>query len=118
MKFEMIDILPVLFLVAVCPGIKLIGVKELNKDYLSLDKALSYRGIFAITIVLYHMSQILDKGMLFHQFTRMGYLAVSVFFFLSGYGLMLSYKRSDKYKNHFFGNVRYETFCGILFGRI
>lgn len=60
-------------------------------DYLSVDSALPLRGIMAIAIVLHHMSEKTTGGVLFPFMQHMGYLIVAVFFFLSGYGLMISY---------------------------
>lgn len=45
------------------------------------------KGIFAIMIVLFHLSQHISGGMLFRIVGDTGYLSVAVFFFISGYGL-------------------------------
>ncbi len=45
------------------------------------------KGIFAIMIVLFHLSQHISGGLLFRMLTATGYLSVAVFFFISGYGL-------------------------------
>ncbi len=59
------------------------------------------KGIFAIFVLLHHLYQF--SGLIQNQyigliFQSMGYLSVSVFFFLSGYGVMESYrKKGDSY---------------------
>ena len=51
------------------------------------------RGVMAIAIILHHMSEKTVGGVLFPLLQHMGYLIVAVFFFLSGYGLLVAYKK-------------------------
>ncbi len=51
-----------------------------ENDYLSLEKCNNLRGIFAIFIVLHHMSEKIEGGYLFPQLQHLGYLIVAVFF--------------------------------------
>ena len=45
------------------------------------------KGIFAIMIVLFHLSQHINRGVFFMVIGDTGYLSVAVFFFISGYGM-------------------------------
>lgn len=67
------------------------------KDYLSPDNTKRIKGIFAIFIVLHHLNQwssIIQNQYVGLIFQSMGYLSVAMFFFLSGYGIAASYKKS------------------------
>ena len=76
----------------------------LNKDYLSLESCNSFRGIFALVVVFHHLAQRTSGGVLFHLFSYVGYLAVAVFFFYSGYGLMKKHMSSPQYYEKFLLN--------------
>ncbi|WP_173468755.1 acyltransferase family protein [Fibrobacter succinogenes] len=99
-----IDILPILLLFLCIFGAKITKpLSSINsKDYLSLATCKSYRGLFAILVILLHLAQRTESGVLFRYFTFTGMLPVPFFFFLSGYGLQKSYiVKSDKYRNGF-----------------
>lgn len=70
--------------------------KEENKffdDYLSVDNTNILKGIFAVTVVIYHLGLCTnDNGskLLIHC---SGDFAVKFFFFASGYGLLTQYKK-------------------------
>ena len=100
----MTDILPLLLLVLLLYGVKL--PKPLRafrtEDYLSMDTGRCQRGFFALVVVFHHLAQRTESGAIFHFFTNVGYLAVSVFFFLSGYGLQRSYiSKGESYRKTF-----------------
>jgi peptidoglycan/LPS O-acetylase OafA/YrhL len=104
----MVDILVILFLVLILISLR----KEKNSDsYLSKEKCASLRGIMAISIILHHLSERFSEYPVLNQFERVGYLIVAIFFFLSGYGLMCSYK--IKGKEYFKGF--WKTRIGYLF---
>lgn len=65
-------------------------------DCLSKDSTVSMRGLFALTVVLHHLSTYAYSGMTFPYFSYVGFISVSVFFFLSGYGLMTSFGQKGK----------------------
>lgn len=83
--------------------------KILNSDrggYLSKDNSICLKGILAVCVLVCHLygTSGLFKGSLFGAIIlqSLGELAVSVFFFLSGYGLMYSYKiKKDDYLKKF-----------------
>lgn len=70
-----------------------------------IENTLPLRGLLAVLIIVHHVSQRLTYGCpdtywcrILNQFNTWGYLIVSVFFFLSGYGLMKSYiQRKEDY---------------------
>ena len=65
-------------------------------DCLSKDSTVSMRGLFALTVVLHHLSAYAYSGMTFPYFSYVGFISVSVFFFLSGYGLMTRFGQQGK----------------------
>lgn len=69
--------------------------------YLALDNTLSIRGLLAICIVLHHGSGYLTKMSFISPFQHIGYLIVSLFFFLSGYGLTYGLKNKKGYMDGF-----------------
>lgn len=65
-------------------------------EYLSLDTTNCLKGICAVCVVIHHLYQQTDiaKEHIIGKFLQsLGFLAVAVFFFLSGYGLVVSVKR-------------------------
>ena len=85
-----IDILPVLLLAIVlyrCNASELLS-STLHSNYLSPVATKSLRGIFSLVVVYHHAYQMAGYGILYPIFTRIGYMPVGFFFFLSGYGLM------------------------------
>lgn len=101
--FLLIDLLPILLfgLVLCGKGHKRLGRKELNPDYLSIESSRSIRGFFTIAVVFHHLAQHTTDGLLFRFFALVGYFAVSVFFFLSGYGLQSRHLHDKNYKHGF-----------------
>lgn len=74
------------------------------KDYLSKENCNCIRGIFAVVILVHHIAQLgLVKVPYYVDLLLQstGYLAVSIFFFLSGYGLAEQDKRQKDYLKHF-----------------
>ena len=69
-----------------------------NKDYLSKDNTLALKGACALSIVLLHIGGV-TQAKLLPEITA---FAVSVFFFLSGYGMITALKnKGDSYLNKF-----------------
>ncbi len=72
-----------------------INTDKLHSDALSKNVSNSVRGMAALFVLFHHFYQrtyFIANPYLGKIFEVMGYLAVSVFFFYSGYGLMVSYK--------------------------
>lgn len=100
----MLDLFLVLLLVLLFYGVKF--KQPLNtfysEEYLSINTSKYYRGLFAIIVVFHHLAQNTETGVLFRYFARIGFLAVAVFFFLSGYGLQRQYiTKSEEYRKGF-----------------
>ena len=105
MLWNLTDVYP-----AALPALLLVGARPVrsesrlhtcNSDYLSLDTGTCLRGLFAVVVILHHLSLRLQVGALFPQLFYIGHLPVAVFFFLSGYGLMKSYRTKEHYETHF-----------------
>lgn len=72
---------------------------KFNKQYTNKESALFYKGILAICVFLAHLGNYeinYFNNYAFHFLTPLGYLAVSVFLFLSGYGLAYSFNSKGK----------------------
>lgn len=87
------DYILLLYIFGMLLYLRMVKNEKVDDDYLSLDKTSRLRGIMAMGIVLHHMSEVTVGGTLFPLLQHMGYLLVSLFFFFSGYGLMISYRR-------------------------
>jgi len=66
------------------------------------------KGLFIIIVVLHHLSQRMDPGLLL-PFHYVGYLSVGVFFYISGFGLI----KSSIAKNNYLDNFIYNKFIQI-----
>ena len=72
-------------------------------DCLHMENNKSLRGICALVVVMHHLSGAFHEGDIFFTiFFNVGFLAVSIFFFSSGYGLMKSYMNKENYVKGFF----------------
>ncbi len=96
----------VLLFFALAIGVACRKGEKSNELYLSLDNTMKLRGILAFAIVLHHISEkIATGGKIFPLMVHAGYLIVAVFFFLSGYGCLLSYiKKGNSYLKTFWKN--------------
>jgi peptidoglycan/LPS O-acetylase OafA/YrhL len=90
--------------IGVASYLKLLGVKACDYQPFDVRATLPIRGVLAILIVCHHVSlsfPTMPSYLLI--FTKIGTSVCAVFFFLSGYGLMISYIRKGKlYLNGFF----------------
>ena len=81
-----------------------------QKDYLSKENTNCLKGILAICILVHHLYQysgLFRDGwlhLLGGCFQAFGFLAVALFFFLSGYGLMAMYRQAPRSIDHFLKN--------------
>lgn len=94
----MINVLIPAFLILCFYNVKF-SDKKFNLDNLSRENTNSMKGLFAVSIIFCHLSE-LPYVESFYFFRGTGSLAVSMFFFLSGYGLMCSYEKNGL--NNFF----------------
>lgn len=84
-----------------------------NNQYLSKEHTNCLRGIFAIVVIIHHLYQYtrLFSGTLLGEFLQLsGSLAVAMFFFFSGYGLMFSANKKN-YIQNFFRNRFLPLYC-------
>lgn len=87
------DIILVLFIAVVLVSLRF------GENYAGLHDRSSLtalRGMMAIAIILHHLSERTTSGHIFNYLVHIGYLIVSVFLFLSGYGLMTQLKRKKR----------------------
>lgn len=76
-----------------------------HEEYLSKEQVNCIKGMCSIVIVLHHIAQRVTGGVLFPLFTYSGFLFLGMFFFISGYGLMLQYqKRKQEYLKSYWKN--------------
>ncbi|WP_042271337.1 acyltransferase family protein [[Clostridium] dakarense] len=80
---------------------KIYDTHEYNTDALSKHMCNSIKGIAAISVVLHHISQRLSYVKFLEPFRYVGYLAVALFFFYSGYGMMKSFESKANYLKNF-----------------
>lgn len=76
-----------------------------NRDYdlMSKEDTLVFKGIFSIIVILHHVSQVENNLPIIHYFANFGMYAVSVFFFISAYGMTKQVKLNrEKYLKGFF----------------
>lgn len=73
----------------------------LHEDFLTPASGKALRGVLSMVVLLHHLSPKVGGILLFPVFSKLGYLTVSVFFFLSGYGLMKQYMGRPGYSRHF-----------------
>ncbi|MDO4742455.1 MAG: acyltransferase family protein [bacterium] len=89
-----------------------------HKDYLSIKNTNCLKLIFVAVVVIHHLYQKLSvpqEGVIADMFYSLGYLSVSVFFFLTGYGLFAQYRlKGDSYLKNFFRNRILYLYCICL----
>ena len=76
-------------------------MQAVHKDYLSVETGTYVRGLLSVVVLFHHLSMAARGWVLFTIFSKLGYLTVAVFFFLSGYGLMKQYVCKQGYARHF-----------------
>ena len=98
----------VIFLILLA-GLIIYGIRftRFHDEYLSPDQCTAVRGVFAVIIFLSHARDYLELGnsagnALFTLFFHIiGQSMVSIYFFYSGYGVLVSYQRKDDYARQF-----------------
>lgn len=94
-----------LFLVLVC-GCKIAPKGTFHEDFLSYPVVKGLQGFAALAVILHHVTQEVtqygqyDKGMI-NVFVDAGVLFTGMFFFFSGYGLVVSLMEKENYLNGF-----------------
>ncbi len=101
-------ILPILF-VLVCLSIR----KDRGNHALSMSNTVHLRGIFALCIMIFHISK--EEDILYPVFYYLSQSVVSAFFFLSGYGLMKGYLNKEDYRKDYLLKRTVKLFLPYLF---
>lgn len=89
-----------IFVLLLLSGVVLLFPKN-EKDYLDIKSTQGLKGILALGIIFHHLSQWVTTGSEFSNFSYMGTYIVSIFFFLSGYGLYIQNENKEKYLDGF-----------------
>lgn len=76
-------------------------IPRTDVDYLSNKSTKSLKGLLALFIIFHQISQKITTGENFSNFEYMGRYIVSLFFFLSGYGLYFQYSNNPTYMENF-----------------
>lgn len=100
----------ILFFIAV-----LIYLLPMNDDYLGVKTTLGLKGFLALGIIFHHLSQWVTTGSEFSNFAYMGTYIVSIFFFLSGYGLYYQNEHKPNYMSGFLYKRLSRIFVPFLF---
>ncbi len=79
---------------------------KFNQDYLSIDNTSIIKGISVLLVIFCHISMFsFYYGRIESFFAKIGLLAVSIFIFVSGYGLMTQYLRKNNYLKGFWKKI-------------
>ncbi len=73
--------------------------KSGNDEILSLDDCDHLRGVFAVMIIIFHISK--ETDLLYPVFKYCSVIAVGSFFFISGFGLMNGYLNKQDYEKNY-----------------
>lgn len=91
--FSLVKIFIIVAIPLICYLLSNARGKELNINELDVKTSLALKGILAILIVVTHLGGELGIfNIINSQYTNFSTFAVSLFFFLSGYGLSKSYR--------------------------
>lgn len=69
---------------------------QFNNSYFSKEQCNSLKAICALVVVLHHISHEIVTNSFLDSFSDVGYLATSVFFFISSYGITVQFKLKGK----------------------
>ena len=86
----------------ILPIILLSGLtKDKNKDILDRDTTSILKGFLVIYVAIHHYVQRISNPNLLNPLNYVGFLCVSFFFLMSGYGLTLSFYKKENLKGFF-----------------
>ncbi len=83
-------------------GAGVAGKGQWQAEPFSKTANLPIRGFFTLLVIFHHLSQQLSEPGCLKCLWEIGPFCVAVFFYFSGYGLMVSYKKDPAYLAHFF----------------
>ncbi len=99
-------IFPAIWVVLALAGIKVSKKGEVAGEFLSLEQGKLIQAVACLVIVTHHMTQRVswygnvDKGPV-TIFAHIGYFCTAIFFFFSGYGLIISLYTKEDYMGNF-----------------
>jgi membrane-bound acyltransferase YfiQ involved in biofilm formation len=108
----------------------LLKIGEYNQNYLDKDNTDILKGLSVTIIIVHHLSLFLIEDSVFKiLFSKVGFLFVSIFLFVSGYGLIVQFNKKGKdyfkgfllnkvirlYLTFFIANIICTTFSNIFF---
>lgn len=99
MKFALTDILPLVFILVSVLTSKLQRTE--SEELISRHNTGILKGILCLFVFMHHLSFYKTDGIVFPAFFGLGDIAVGVFFFLSGFGLMKQHMRKEDYHKGF-----------------
>lgn len=98
--------------------LKVYDTHEYSTDALSPQRCNSIKGLAAIFVVLHHISQRLSDVKFLEPFRYVGYLAVALFFFYSGYGMIKSFESKPNYLKDFWSKRIPKVVLPFIFANI
>ncbi|ADL53319.1 acyltransferase 3 [Clostridium cellulovorans 743B] len=76
--------------------------KKYNEEFLSRTTTDCMKGLAILVVMIHHISLIMEKPAYMKPYMMFGYLAVTIFFLFSGYGLAVSIVKKRNYLQGFF----------------
>lgn len=99
----MLYLLLIFIVMVLCFSVSISTEPNNESNYLSQDKTLTLKGICALLIMFHHLvTSSNNLPIIFEPFKYIAFPLVSLFFFLSGFGLMESLKNKQYYLKNFF----------------
>ncbi|WP_242834252.1 acyltransferase family protein [Clostridium pasteurianum] len=113
---SLIVILPLLLLVES----KTFKFNTYNSNYLAKNNTDILKGLSVVIIIFHHLSLFLTNGGIYKTvISKVGFLAVSIFLFVSGYGLMVQFARKkNEYFKGYFKNKILKLYLVFFFSNI
>lgn len=108
---------PFIVLLVIFAGTKIAPKGTYNENYLSIENTNALRGMCAIIVAMQHTCAYQhDKWTM--PFLYIGFLCTSIFFFLSGYGLMYGIENKRRYLRTFLKKRVFTVLIPYLFANV
>lgn len=93
--------------------------KNYNNNWLDINSTNTLKGIAIITVIFHHFATNMKYNSIFKIiFGNIGFLGVAIFLFVSGYGLLSSYKNNHNYLEKFLKNRFFKIIIIFIISRI
>lgn len=96
-------------------GYKQTIVVDWGNQYLSLYNTNHIKGFFSLVILFHHLTQNISEESSYFGLRNFGYLAVAIFFFFNGFGLMHKIHLDGNYLDSFVKKRVLKIVCPFLF---